>query len=198
MAKKQQVWADPFEAFCFAARYQEGASVIQRFVNENSVIEDNETGVVTHNDHWRGLGLPSSILLSLSLEVFLKCLILTRGRPHDKRHEIGELFGSLTDDDKRLVEQKFSEFCRAGAAFKDMEFDSILKRVDRYFVDMRYAYDASHPRMAKHGEIRGMYGLSSAVNAVRAAILETHPDWEVWFSEKTFAEEFPLPKDDDE
>lgn len=202
MAKKQ-VWADPFETFCFASRYQDGASVIQWFFYKNSVIEDEKTRSITRNDHLNGLSLPSSILLSLSLEVFLKCLILARGNPHNKDHEIGKLFGALTDDDQCLVRRKFSEYRQAGVAFNGMEFDSILKRMDRYFVEMRYAHDAPHPRTPEHAGVRGIYGLSDAVNAVRAVILETHPEWEAMFSAKTFAEETPLPsllkpKDDEE
>jgi hypothetical protein len=168
---------DGFEMFCFASLYQEGASAVQDFSLSNQVVTNKSTGMLEQNSHMRSLIIPSSILLVLSFEVYLKCLKRVRGRKLVYGHDTRKLFSALSQSDQRLLARRFKEFGKEGVGFRGMSLNSILDRTASYFIDMRYGYEKPIPRMPTDGEVTGIFGLSRAVHAVRSVILDKHPDW---------------------
>lgn len=186
LKKKMQSAPDAFEMFCFASLYQQGASDIQRSMIENNFVADESTAIVTRNNHVAGLVIPSSILLCLSFEVYLKCLCAARGQMTLVEHNTRKLFMALEKDDQSVIERRFAENAGSGLAFKKMELESVLRRTSSYFTKMRYGYEMPVPRMPKPKEddVRGIYGLLSAVKAVRSVILDAHPDWQQRFLDR--------------
>ena len=186
LRKKMQAAPDAFEMFCFASLYQQGSSDIQMSMFGKHLVADESTAIVTRNDHATGLVIPSSILLCLSFEVYLKCLCAVRGQKTLVEHNTRKLFMALEQDDQSLLERRFAEYAESGLAFKKMELKSVLQRTSNYFTKMRCGYEAPVPRMpkAKHDDVRGIYGLSSAVNAVRSVILDSHADWQQRFLDR--------------
>ena len=166
---------DAFDMFCYASAYQEGASIINNEMLASLVVEDS-AGTLRQNPNASALHLPAAILLSLSFEVYLKCLIaIGGGKPHG--HDADKLFTDLDTVTRDTLEKKFASLCADGAAFREMKLESVLTRMKKFFKRTRYGYELKI-RMPSDGVRRGTFGLWNAVEAARSTIADMNSDWE--------------------
>lgn len=181
---------DAFEMFCFANCYYEAAAVltvcrVQKDLAIHVSIGDRVENVEFNRN---ATIISSSVLLILSLEVFLKCLIRIRGRKPPRIHDVSELFAMLSAKDRRSLRRLFLTFPGYYEGKKRMGIKSAVRAASSFFNDIRYGYEISKGmRMpllsvtaASTG--RGTAGLCDVALATRSLILTKHPDWQQKYS----------------
>jgi hypothetical protein len=115
---------------------------------------------------------------SLSLELYLKCLLSLEKGDYTRGHEIVKLFNDLSIDRRTRIKELFAEefnriphlvYLRQQAKDKKKyEIEQILQQANNTFVEWRYAFEG-----LKNVEYTGQ----PVRNAVKRVILEIKPDW---------------------
>jgi hypothetical protein len=134
------------------------------------------------------MATPYIVCHALSLEIFLKCLILLEGRSYKNIHGLKDLFDKLSDDSKANITSMYErhipkiqqqmllmheEFRKLGLASGDppeATLASVLARSNHAFSGIRYLYEGQI-RDDRHWEAAEAWG------CVRERILELRPEW---------------------
>lgn len=154
--------SDPFDMFCFASLYQQGATAL--------FIAEAYPQLNWQNRTLSGLFVPRSILLSLSFELYLKCLKRLRGKAPLMEHRTNLLYEDLSIRDRQRINRQFA-LHRTSVMHNEpqMRFQNVIDRTSRYFFDMRYGYEQQTTTL--------IVGLDDAAEAVRKVILISRPGW---------------------
>ena len=167
---------DAFDMFCFATVYYEGAITLFEAAR-NHHFGQHQHKTVPNRTLW-GLFVPSSVLLSLSFEVYLKCLKRVRGKSPVPGHDTRKLYRVLSVKDQRLIRLRFIEHRRHVKLGEPiLALESVFERTRNYFPEMRYGYERQSPRLPSGTDANGITGLDDAVEAVRWVILQSRTDW---------------------
>jgi hypothetical protein len=190
MAKHTAKKPDAFEMFCFANAYYEAAAILMlchgwSFEKDGKHMIQLSAGPGAKDIELNPNAaiISSSVLLILSLEVFLKCLIRVRGRMPLREHDVSKLFAMLSAKDQRSIKRIFLAFPGYYEGTKRMGIESALAAASSFFVRMRYGYEIAHgARMplltvTPASKNRGTAGFCDVALATRSLILAKYPDW---------------------
>ncbi len=113
---------------------------------------------------------PAVTCASLSLKLYLKCLLAFEGKDKDDTvYRLAELFRNLKDDTKKAVLEKFDEF--SNTALSAEELARHLENLDNSFVRWRYIHEEDSRSV-------NLDDLEQMILATKAAINAARPDWE--------------------
>lgn len=123
------------------------------------------------------LAMPSLILVSFSLELYLKCLKAIETQDHLKTHSLVDLFGDLSVADQEAV-KRYTEEHHSGLEYPPtapehllkFDFEQILAVSDDAFENIRYVHEGLP-------EQTWGFTAASVLAAVHQLILEKRPGW---------------------
>ena len=194
-----------FEIFCYAEEYLQTVKLldnvtmllkVERSKALDKDIEGARPEMLSSLMKRRSYITPGSIsrhvLLSLSLEIFLKCLHSIRGNEIPRGHSCKNLFEKLSSEDQNMieteyltmVEPRYTILNHVTNEYHPPSLNSVLEKAKYYFVDLRCGYERPSPRSPSHGGSRGNLGIYQAVLTVRKVILSAHNDWDRQFEER--------------
>jgi hypothetical protein len=128
------------------------------------------------------LMVPVTVITAFTVELLLKCLIYIETEKKIWIHDIGKLFGGLSNESQQWIEEYYNELDARSekvAVMKQRHSDlktdlkSVLESSANTFAQWRYAYES---------EIKPVVGLGRLLQAVRARILALIDDWPVLVS----------------
>jgi hypothetical protein len=181
---------DAFDMFCYASEYREAAKMLcgaYLQITQQRVAAMGEALKQRHaTPKWMPIPgqVATQVLLALSIEIYLKCLRRVRGRAPLKGHVLRQFFAALSLKDRRAIQRRYAITCKTfkvnpiTGKKRLVSIESALARAEAYFLFVRYGYELPTPRAPFADGSRGNSGMWEFVDAVRAVILDKHPDWE--------------------
>lgn len=153
------------QAFVAADGYRKGYYVINSAIN----------GVTDF-----GL-LPSAVMLiTISAELFAKCLHFVVGESAPRGHSLNSLVLALPRKERAALEAYFLERSKEDPALEALQayqanvkcgFLDVLGECGDNFVEWRYHFEKQGPPFP------GFYGVQHVAEAIRRRVLELRPEW---------------------
>jgi hypothetical protein len=143
---------------------------------------------------------PTVVCEAFALELFIKCLLMLRGRKPKKNHDVEGLFKLLSNADQ----QKIAKYLHEGVTRDDrydlaaahgirLDIDSVLQRTKDSFLRIRYWHEHVPPSPDAHGT-RSNAGVGALVVAIYRLLNELRPEWQnMSYSIPVLLENLPLP-----
>ena len=129
---------------------------------------------------------PSTVLLLLALEIYLRCVRALSGLADSEETHLGRLYDSLPDSERLRIERIFREVASHDEMLKAIRKDSkrsapkikttlhnAAHGLDEWMCWFDYSTDEGRPS----GEHMGTLFIDTVVHALRRSILEKKPEW---------------------
>ena len=129
------------------------------------------SATLTDKPYVRAPSPPLYTCAALSLELYLKCLLIIEHGSYIEDHDLSKLFNLLRSQTKRALKKRYAKWVKEETVFPELlnftTFEALLEACKLTFTKGRYSFELNP----------FSWTLDGLTVATKERILRLHPDW---------------------